>query len=157
MRVGVISDTHGSLDPRVAEVFAGVGHIVHAGDVGRPEILWGLETIAPVTAVLGNTDSSQSFGLRSVETIAVDGCRIVVVHDRHDLAVSALPPDTCVVVSGHTHLPHIESWHGMLSVNPGSATRPRGKSGRSVALIEIENGVAHAFVVPLDAPDLAEH
>ena len=134
--VGVISDTHGTLDPRILEALADVEHIVHAGDVGGPEILAQLESVAPVTAVKGNTDGGILPWLDGQESIQIAGCTIRILHDLSDLA-GRVPPGVHVVVSGHTHLPAVYERDGVWFVNPGSASRPRGRSRRSVALIEI--------------------
>ena len=81
MRLGVISDTHGLLRPEVFEVFKQVDHILHAGDVGRPEILIELEAIAPVTAVYGNSDGSELRArLPQVAEVELDGFAVVVTH-----------------------------------------------------------------------------
>ncbi len=61
MKIGVISDTHGFLDPKILKLFTGVGHILHAGDIGDPFIPFELEQIAPVTVVVGNNDPDLSF------------------------------------------------------------------------------------------------
>nr|MDA3937540.1 metallophosphoesterase family protein [Actinomycetota bacterium] len=100
--VGVISDTHGSLHRSVHEAFLGVDHIVHAGDIGGEMILLELETIAPVTAVLGNTD--RRLPGRSLSVIAVTRAAdvgIAVVHNVRDIR-SQVPRGVSVVVSGHT-------------------------------------------------------
>src|SRR2546430_6464783 len=83
MRVGVIADTHGLLRPEVFDVFERVDHILHAGDVGRPEILIELEAIAPVTAVYGNSDGSELRArLPQVAEVELDGFAVVVTQDR---------------------------------------------------------------------------
>lgn len=136
VRVGVISDTHGTLDPRILEAFADVAHIVHAGDVGGPEILARLERVAPVTAVRGNTDGRTLPWLDTRESVRIAGCGILILHDLDELA-GRVPPGTEIVVSGHTHVPVGFERAGVRFVNPGSASRPRGHSRRSIAIIEI--------------------
>ena len=78
MKIGVISDTHDHLDPRIAGFFHGVDHILHAGDIGLPWIILQLEEIAPVTAVLGNNDVGLNF--RETEVVQLDGCKFMVHH-----------------------------------------------------------------------------
>ena len=78
MKIGVISDTHGFLDPKVLKLFAGVEHILHAGDIGSDAIIAELEAVAPVTAVLGNTDSSPTF--RLAEVVKLAGRKFLVHH-----------------------------------------------------------------------------
>ena len=136
-RIGVISDTHGSLDARVARVFAGVDRILHAGDVGAQHVLWELETIAPVTAVLGNTDSALILpGLDGLARLTLDGVRIVMAHERQNLS-SSIVSESDVVVFGHSHSPLVQVVDGALWLNPGSASSPRGAPlGKSVALLE---------------------
>lgn len=148
-RVGVIADTHGRLDPEVLETFAGVDHIIHAGDIGNPAILMELEAVAPVTAVLGNGDAALAvFGLRPLERFSIEGVRFLVVHIASD---AGAPGDVDVVVTGHTHRPLIRTSEGVLYVNPGSPSRSRG-DGHSVAVLDIAGGRASAHIVPLDLP-----
>ncbi len=78
MKIGVISDTHGWLDPKIPATFAGVAHILHAGDIGSDAVTADLGKVAPVTAVLGNTDSSPAFRLTEVVTVA--GRKFLVHH-----------------------------------------------------------------------------
>lgn len=153
-RVGLISDTHGVLDPRVETVFRaeGVSAIVHAGDIGRAEVLWELEAIAPVTAVLGNCDREMPPGveLDRLAQTRVAGVRILAIHDFSDLG--PIPDGVDVVVVGHSHRPRNE-WHGrVLVVNPGSASQRRSMPSRSVGILEIaEEGAVSARIVELDS------
>jgi uncharacterized protein len=146
MRVGLISDTHGRLRPGVFEAFAGVDLILHAGDVGPPEILVELEAIAPVHAVMGNTDM---FDLRSragdVVEMELAGQRVVVVHG-HELG-SPTPallrssyPDADVIVYGHTHQQRADTLDGCLIINPGAAGPARFKLRPAVAILTLEEG-----------------
>lgn len=146
--VGAISDTHGTLDPRVLDEFAGVAHILHAGDVGGLDVLNQLETIAPVTAVRGNTDNASMPWLELQERLQVAGCPIRILHDLDD-AGGRIPSATRVVVSGHTHVAYIVERGGVLFVNPGSASEPRGGAGPSVAILEIVAGTVRARIVML--------
>lgn len=140
-RIGLISDTHNDLPPDVLEVFADVDHILHAGDVGQRRILVELETIAPVTAVAGNTDADPSY--RETERLELAGLDFLVHHivDPHHLRgefaerLRKHPPD--VVVFGHTHHAFCERIDGVLFVNPGSASRPRLGGGCSVAILKV--------------------
>ena len=142
MKIGVISDTHGFLDPRVPELFAGVSHILHAGDIGPDAIIVELETIAPVTAVIGNTDTSSTFQLTEVVTLA--GRKFLVHHivnphapkDELQLRIARERPD--VVVFGHTHQAFCETIDGVLFFNPGSAGKPRFGRGRTAAILHCE-------------------
>ena len=150
--LGVISDTHGTLDARVADVFAGVDRILHAGDVGRQQVLWELQTIAPVTSVAGNVDRWEPSAdeLPGLQSMVVGGLRVALIHVRGELP-RHVADESDIVVFGHSHLPLVDRQAGVLWVNPGSATQPRRSPiGRSVALIEItEGGTADARIVPL--------
>ena len=148
MRVGVISDTHGLLRPEVFEVFKAVDHILHAGDVGKPEILIELEAIAPVTAVYGNVDGPELRArLPQVAEIELDGFAIVVTHG--DQFGSPTPaklhdafPKAEIIVYGHTHKPLLELVDRTVTVmNPGGAGHPRFNLKPSVGIMELEAGI----------------
>ncbi len=149
--MGVISDTHGSLDPRVADVFAGVDRIVHAGDIGSAGVLIELETIAPVTAVLGNTDREiPGYRLPRTARLGLGDVVIEVAHDVRAVVVSPEPKRTVVAISGHTHVPSVTAVDGVLHVNPGAANRSRlPDAQRTVALLEITGSRASARIVHL--------
>lgn len=143
MRIGLISDTHGRLRPEVFERLEGVDRILHAGDVGPPELLAELEALAPVTAVWGNTDG---FDLRALlpETAELDlgGRRVVVTHG-HQLgtpnpaALRGAHPAADVIVYGHTHRPLVDRGESLV-VNPGSAGAARFGIPPSVAVLTLE-------------------
>jgi uncharacterized protein len=125
--VGILSDTHGLLRPSVFHALEGVDHILHAGDVGNPDILTALEALAPVTAVWGNTDG---FDLRhrvpEVARVGLAGLSVVVLHG-HRFGRTPTPevlreayPEAGLVVYGHTHRPVMEELGGAWFVNPGS-------------------------------------
>ncbi len=157
--VGVLSDTHGTLDERVISVFtdAGVDHIVHAGDVGSHGVLLALEAIAPLTVVRGNMDPAVlGIELRDQESLVLADLRCLVIHEPERLRAAPLPPDTSLVVVGHTHRPRVRRMGAYLLVNPGSASMPRGPEGATVALVEISGGLPFARIVPLAATDGAE-
>ncbi len=146
-RVGLISDTHGRLDPLALALLAGVEHVVHAGDVGDPAILDELGTVAPVTAVLGNCDGADLDALLpEVAVVEVAGVRILACHivgsgRAHEpsaaLVRRAEEVGARVVVFGHSHRP--DGWRdaaGVLWLNPGSASDGRGHP-RAVAILEV--------------------
>ena len=139
--MGLVSDTHGTLDPQVLSIFAkeNVAAILHAGDIGRPDILWELGTIAPVTAVLGNNDLRvPGFDLPMIARVRVGMVRFLVIHDFGDLG--AMPRDVDVVVCGHSHRTRTE-WRGkVLVANPGSASQRRTMPTRSIGIIDIADG-----------------
>jgi len=161
MRIGVISDTHGLLRPEVFEVFGAVDHILHGGDVGRPEILDELETIAPVTAVYGNTDGWELRDrLPEVATVELDGFTIVVTHG-HQLGsptpekLQAEFPAAEIIVYGHTHRPLLTLVDVVVTVmNPGGAGPRRFDLPASVGILELEPGIPpRGRLVPLTPLD----
>lgn len=154
IRIGVISDTHGYLDPRAITALQGVSRILHAGDIGSPAIVDALEAIAPVTAVQGNVDAGTALGRRYPVTqrLTIDGVAIHMTHvgGRPEDLKHALPdPQPNVFIFGHSHVALLEHRYDVLFLNPGAAGRPRFGGGVSVALLEIEGGRAAARIVPL--------
>jgi putative phosphoesterase len=151
LRVGLISDTHGLLRPQALAALAGSHRIVHAGDIGDPAILDALRAIAPVTAVRGNNDRGSWAGtLADVETLAVGGVRLLVIHDVGELDRAAMPDDVRVVVSGHSHRPAVAERDGVLYVNPGSAGPRRFTLPVSIGAIAIGGGDVNATLIELD-------
>lgn len=153
MVIGLISDTHGLVRADVYRALAGVEMILHAGDVGGSEILDELALIAPVHAVLGNTDSPFELPLPLALDLTLGGLRIHVSHG-HELgrpkpAVLAQAYDADVIVYGHTHVQIIEQVGRTMVVNPGAAGPQRFKLAPSVARLTIEHGVATAALLPL--------
>ena len=137
--IGIISDTHGRLPLSLREVFEGVDLIIHAGDVGEPEILDGLEEIAPTVAVRGNMDFARwAQRLPTVETIEVNQTLLLVVHDVYRLHLKHDIEAPKIVISGHTHRPQQENNQGVLHINPGSAGYPKHGQPPTVALLQIE-------------------
>jgi uncharacterized protein len=139
MKIGVISDTHGYLDPQVSNLFRGVDHILHGGDVGSHALILELEQIAPVTAVLGNTDSDPQ--LKETEVVVLEGRKFLVHHIvnvqsiEENLRRRIFQEDIDVVVFGHTHRPYCEMLGKTLYFNPGYAGKKRFNQARSVALL----------------------
>jgi hypothetical protein len=153
MRIGLISDTHNQLRPQVLDLFTGVDLILHAGDVGDLDIIVELETIAPVHAVMGNTDSPEMRPrLRDTVELELEGHSVVVVHG-HVLGTPNAPrlhaiyPDADVIVYGHTHRQRLDEVDGCLIVNPGAAGAARFNLKPCVALLTLER----------DTPPLVEH
>lgn len=142
MRIGLISDTHGRLRNEVFDALAGVEAILHAGDVGPPDLIVELEAIAPVTAVWGNTDGHElRTTLPEVATIDLDGWRVVIAHG-HQLGsprpetLRAAHPDADVILYGHTHRPLVDPGD-ILVVNPGSAGAARFGIPPSVGVLSL--------------------
>ena len=122
MLIGVISDTHGLLRPEALVALAEAEHILHAGDVGMPEILDELRKIAPVTAIRGNVDvSGPCAELPATDVVELAGRLFYLVHSVRDLDINPKVAGVAVVVSGHSHKPSIETKQGVMYLNPGSA------------------------------------
>lgn len=148
MRLGVISDTHGQLRPQVFDVFAGVDHILHGGDIGPLALLEELEAIAPVTAVYGNTDGMEvRTRLPDVARVQLDGFRIVVTHGDQfgsptPEKLNAAFPEAEIIVFGHTHRPLLTLVDTIVTVmNPGGAGPRRFDLAPSVGIMELEPGI----------------
>ena len=153
-RIGVISDTHNYLDPRLPRLFAGVDHILHGGDIGLPAIILALEQIAPATAVAGNTDDP-GFHYRLTDIVELAGRKFLVQHivnpqslaDPIKTRIARERPD--VVVFGHTHKPFCQTIAGALFLNPGYAGKPRFGLERSVAILHCGGKGIRAEYLPL--------
>ena len=136
-RIGIISDTHGLLRPEAERRLTGVDHIVHAGDIGRPEIVDALRRIAPVTAIRGNVDIGEwAREYPDTKLVRLAGKSIYVLHDLKTLqADPAAGID--VFISGHSHVPKIDNIDGVLYLNPGSAGRRRFNLPITLATLEV--------------------
>lgn len=143
IQIGIISDTHGYLDPKIPELFKGVQHIFHAGDIGLPWLILELEDIAPVTAVTGNTDAGLEF--KETELVELAGRKFLIHHVVDVKSEEGLinrriireNPD--VVVFGHTHKRFCETIGQTLYFNPGYAGKPKLRQARSVAILTCDD------------------
>ncbi|MGA2456310.1 MAG: metallophosphoesterase family protein [Terriglobales bacterium] len=150
--LGVISDTHGLLRPEAIEALRGSDRILHAGDVGIPEILEALVEIAPVTAIRGNVDTDPwARALPATEVVEVSGVSIYMLHDLGQLKLKPEAAGFRVVVYGHSHQPKIEEKNGVLYFNPGSAGPRRFHLPVSVGRLMIEAGKVRAELVELES------
>jgi putative phosphoesterase len=148
--IGVISDTHGLLRPEAIEALRGSEHIIHAGDVGSPEILEKLSTIAPVTAVRGNIDKGKwSRKLPETDALELGGSSIYVLHDLAQLDLKPKAAGFAVVVSGHSHVPKQETRDGVLYLNPGSAGRRRFSLPVSIGKLLVAEGSVRGEILTL--------
>jgi putative phosphoesterase len=145
VRIGVISDTHGVFDRAIVRHFAGVDRILHAGDIGKREVIEQLEEIAPVTVVSGNVDGFEASGFPVEQVIELAGHRIALYHRLYEKGkltrdgVSFLKrttPNVCVY--GHSHQPKAEWRDGVLLFNPGSAGPKRFHLPRAIGLLLLE-------------------
>ena len=154
LRIGVISDTHNYFDPRIPQLFAGVEHILHGGDIGLPSIILALEQIAPVTAVAGNTDDP-GFRYRLTELVGLAGRKFLVHHIVNPQSLSdpikarIARERTDVVVFGHTHKPFCQTIGDTLFFNPGYAGKSRLGLERSVAVLHCGDKGIRAEYLPL--------
>jgi putative phosphoesterase len=157
--IGVLSDTHGYLDPAVLTIFEGVDHIIHAGDVMDPATIEALETVAPVTAVAGNMDSGKLGRLPREVSGQVGSVRFVVGHKRKRLVkrlnlgkVEGVPPgrQPDLVVWGHDHIPAAEWVDGTLFLDPGTASSPHEEDDDpTVAIVAVDDAGLSVRFVPL--------
>jgi uncharacterized protein len=146
--IGVISDTHGLLRSGTLAALRGSEHIIHAGDVGAPEILDELRTIAPVTAIRGNIDKGAwARRLPETEVVEVGGISIYVLHDLAQLDLKPEAAGFRVVIYGHSHVPKQEMRGGVLYFNPGSAGPRRFKLPVTVGRLILEGGSVRAEIV----------
>ena len=150
MILGVISDTHGLLRAEAVEALRGSDRILHAGDVGAPEILEALGQIAPVTAIRGNVDTQPC--TRSVAETEIVDAGGMLIYMLHDLGKLDLKPEAAsfrVVVYGHSHQPKIQEKNGVMYFNPGSAGPRRFRLPVSVGKLTIEEGEVRAELIEL--------
>jgi len=151
MKIGILSDTHGFLEPKILKLFSGVDHILHAGDVGNTFIKFELEQIAPTTAVLGNTDIGLPF--QETEIVELAAKKFLVQHivtpnalgDR--LKARLVKEQPHAVIFGHTHKKFAEALNGIFFFNPGYCGKPKFGVERSVAFLHCdESGLRHEFI-----------
>jgi uncharacterized protein len=137
--VGVISDTHGLLRPQALEALRGSDLIIHAGDVGRPEVLEPLRALAPLHVVRGNVDTGAwARALPEIARIDVGGRLIYLLHNIADLDLDPPAAGFAAVIYGHSHKPSIETRDGVLWLNPGSAGPRRFDLPISLARLRVE-------------------
>jgi putative phosphoesterase len=150
MRVGLISDTHGLLRPEALDFLAGCDHIVHGGDIGGPDILERLASIAPLTAVRGNNDTAAwAHAIPETARLELGSVSLYVVHDLKTLAIDPAAAGVRVVVSGHSHKPGCVERGGVLYVNPGSAGKRRFSLPIAAGELLLEDGQPRVNLVTL--------
>ena len=138
LRIGIVSDTHGLLRPEAEEGLAGVAHIIHAGDIGRADVLVRLRRIAPVTAIRGNIDTADwAKHYPDTQAVQLGERSFYVLHDLQELRIDPAVCGIDVVVSGHSHRPRIQTIDDVLYLNPGSAGPRRFKLPVTLATLEI--------------------
>jgi putative phosphoesterase len=149
--IGVISDTHGLLRPEAVAALAGVERIVHAGDIGSPEVIAALRRIAPVSAVRGNNDrEAWAADIPETEVVEVGAVSLYVLHDLHELDLDPRAAGFAAVIAGHSHQPRREERDGVLYLNPGSAGPRRFKLPISLARLTVAGRRVQAKLVALE-------
>ena len=152
-KIGVISDTHGTLRPDVVERLKDCDYIIHAGDFDRESLLLELEDIGPLCAVRGNNDwGSWTRELPYQRTFTIDGVTFFVTHKREDVP-RVLKDEVKVVVFGHSHQYFQSEAGGRLWLTPGSCGRPRFRCGLSMAMLTIERGEVQVERIDLPLSD----
>ena len=140
MRVGIISDTHGLLRPEAIRHLAGTDHIIHAGDIGAPEVIEGLRRIAPTTAIRGNIDAGEwAKNYPDTELVVLGGRAFYVLHNLEEIKLDPAASGFDVIISGHSHRARIETKTGVLYLNPGSAGPRRFKLPIAVAILVLSD------------------
>ena len=133
------------------DALAGVAHIIHAGDIGKPGIVEALADIAPVTAIRGNVDTAEWARVYQEETVVeIAGRRLLVIHDRKQIGILPAERGIDVVISGHSHRPGIERFDGVLYLNPGAAGPRRFRLPVTVGLMEVDAEGVTAEIVELE-------
>ena len=151
MKVGVISDTHGILRAEALAAISGTDLIIHAGDVGAPDILGRLRTLAPVVAVRGNIDRDPwASTLPLTEVVELETVMAYVIHDLDALDLDPVAAGIQVIIFGHSHRPEVRVRDGILYLNPGSAGPRRFSLPTTVAHLDILDGRPHARVIELE-------
>jgi putative phosphoesterase len=146
----VISDTHGLLRPEALAALQGSELIIHAGDIGSPEVIEGLSAIAPVFAVRGNNDrDAWARELPLTEVVEVGDLLVYLLHDIADLDIDPSAAGMSAVITGHSHKPVAENRDGVLFLNPGSAGPRRFRLPITVARLAVVDGALRSEIVHL--------
>lgn len=146
--VGIISDTHGLLRPEAKAALEGCDAIVHAGDIGKPDVLGALEAIAPVTAIRGNVDKWADT-LPDAAAVEIEGRWLYVIHDVNTLDLDPRAAGLDVVISGHSHKPGVHERDGVLYLNPGSAGPRRFTLPIALAVLTVSASRLDAEIIEL--------
>ncbi len=148
--IGLISDTHGLIRPEAVEALQGVELIIHAGDIGKPEVIAALKAIAPVLAIKGNNDiGAWAKPLPDTKLVKSGTTKLFIIHNVKELDCDPVARGYQVVVSGHSHKPSVSTRDGVLFVNPGSAGPRRFKLPVAVGKLFIEDNRVNAEIIEL--------
>jgi putative phosphoesterase len=149
-QIGVISDTHGLVRPEAIVALKGSELILHAGDIGKPEVLTSLASIAPVMAIRGNNDrGAWAKKLPDILQLRVNGLGIYIIHNVNELEADPVTQGFRAVISGHSHKPSMTNLDGVMFLNPGSAGPRRFKLPVVVARLSIQKQKLHAAIIEL--------
>jgi putative phosphoesterase len=150
-RVGLISDTHGLVRPQALAALKGSELIIHAGDIGKPEVLMSLHKIAPVIAIRGNNDrDAWAKKIPDVLNVQINHLKIHVIHNVNELEADPITEGFRAIVSGHSHKPRVLTQEGILFINPGSAGPRRFKLPVTVGKLLLNRGTVRVKIVNLD-------
>ncbi|WP_139131050.1 MULTISPECIES: metallophosphoesterase family protein [Pseudomonadaceae] len=151
LRIGLIADTHGLLRPQALAALEGCDHILHAGDIGKPEILDALRQLAPLSVVRGNNDTQDwAQAIPHDLSLQLRGAHLYLVHDQADIPADLATRGVDAIVTGHSHKPLITQRDGILHINPGSAGPRRFKLPVSMGVLWVENGRVRGELQTLD-------
>ena len=149
--IGLISDTHGLARPQALEALRGVELIIHAGDIGAPEVVDALKLIAPVVAIKGNNDAGAwAKALPDTTTVKTGDAKLYIIHNVKELDCDPLARGIRVVISGHSHKPSVANRDGVLYVNPGSAGPRRFKLPVAVGKLRVNGLNVEAEIIELE-------
>jgi uncharacterized protein len=149
-RIGVISDTHGLVRAEALSALKDSDLIIHGGDIGKPEVLTFLRSIAPVIAIRGNNDrETWAKKMPDIFQLSVNNVRIYVIHNVHDLEIDPAAGGFRAVISGHSHKPGIINHDGLLFLNPGSAGPRRFKLPVTVGMLYLSGAKIRARIIEL--------
>jgi putative phosphoesterase len=149
-RIGLISDTHGLLRPEALAALADSDLLIHAGDIGKPEVVAALKKIAPLVAIKGNNDTdSWARRLPETEKITLGALKLYVIHNVKELSFDPAGRGFRVVISGHSHKPVIQTKDNVLFVNPGSAGPRRFKLPICVGKLIVQGETVDAQIIEL--------
>jgi putative phosphoesterase len=149
-RIGLVSDTHGLVRPQALAALQGSEVIVHAGDIGKPEVLDSFSSVAPVIAIKGNNDRDPwAKKIPDVLNLEINGIKIHVIHNVNELEADPADEGIRVIVSGHSHKPGLVERDKILFINPGSAGPRRFKLPVAVGKLWINRGKVHAEIIEL--------
>jgi uncharacterized protein len=149
-RIGVISDTHGLVRQEALAALKGSELIIHAGDIGKPEVLASLRSLASVVAIRGNNDrEAWARKLPDILSLQVNGFGFYIIHNVHELPIDPAAVGLDAVICGHSHKPNLSHRDSICFLNPGSAGPRRFKLPVTVARLQVEGEKLEAKIVEL--------